>query len=131
MGLINPINIPPVPGHFISAGAAGGDPTVVKANPSSVKYLMASNINAAARYLKVYNKSSAPTSSDTPVHTFIIPGNTAGAGTNLAPEGGINLDKGFAFRLVTGAADNDNTAVASAEIIVNWGNSSFGIDTQE
>jgi cephalosporin hydroxylase len=109
------------PGKLISAASTNA--TSVKGSAGKIGYLTASNINAAARYLKIYNKASAPTvGTDTPVHTFLIPGGTTGAGTNIPlPSEGIALGTGIAFALTTGAADADTGAVASAEVIVNYG----------
>lgn len=109
------------PGKIISAASTNA--TSTKASAGTLGYITASNVNASPRYLKVYNKASSPTvGTDTPVHTFLIPGNTAGAGTNIPlPPQGIKLDTGIAFALTTGAADNDNTGVAATEIIVNFG----------
>lgn len=109
------------PGKLVSAATTNA--TSVTAAATTLGYLTASNVNAAARYLKIYNKASAPTvGSDTPVATFIIPGNTAGAGTNIPlPPQGMALSTGFAFALTTEATDAGTTAVAANEIVVNYG----------
>lgn len=109
------------PAKLISAATTNA--TSVKASAGTVGYITASNTNAAARYLKLYNKASAPTvGTDTPVHTFLIPGNTAGAGTNIPlPPQGINFTTGIAFATTTGAPDSDTGAVALNEVIVNYG----------
>lgn len=101
--------------------AATTNATSVKASAGQVYMITASNVNAAARYLKLYNKASAPTvGTDVPVHTFIIPGNTAGAGTNIpVPTVGIAFSTGIAFALTTEATDAGTTAVAASEIVVN------------
>jgi len=103
--------------------AATTNATSVKASAGTVGYIAVSNVNAAARYLKLYNKASAPTvGTDTPVHTFIIPGNTAGAGSNIMlPPQGIAFSTGIAFALTTEATDAGTTAVAANEIVVNLG----------
>lgn len=103
--------------------AASTNATSVKASAGQVYMITASNVNAAARYLKLYNKASAPTvGTDVPVHTFIIPGNTAGAGTNIpVPTVGLNFSTGIAFALTTEATDAGTTAVAASEIVVNLG----------
>jgi hypothetical protein len=80
------------------------------------------NLNASPRYLKFYNKATAPTvGTDTPVATEIIPGNTAGAGFIVNIPDGLAFSTGIAFALTTGLADNDTGAVAANEIIVNLG----------
>jgi hypothetical protein len=110
------------PGKFIAAGAANGDPTVIKATPGVLGYIAASNVNAAARFLKLYNKATAPTSADTPVATLLVPGAATGGLTTLnLPERGAKFTAGISFRLVTGVADNDNNAVAATELVVNYG----------
>ena len=109
------------PGKLVSAATTNA--TSVVAAACTVGWITASNVNAAARYLKVYNKASAPTvGTDVPVQTYIIPGNTAGAGTNIMlPAQGMALGTGFAFALTTEATDAGTTAVAANEIVINYG----------
>lgn len=110
------------PGRYISAAGANQDATQIKASAGQLGYLFVSNINAAVRYLKLYDKASGVTSADTPVHTFMIPGNAAGAGVAI-PFGaaGANFANGIQFRFTVNAADNDANAVAAGDIILNWG----------
>lgn len=109
------------PGKLISASGTNG--TSIKASAGTLGYITASNINASPRYLKVYNKASTPTvGTDVPVHTFLIPGNTAGAGTNIPlPPQGIALGTGIAIAITGGVADNDSTSVAANDIVINYG----------
>jgi hypothetical protein len=61
--------------HLISA--ASTNDTLVLTGARSIGLITATNTNAAARYLKVYNKATAPTSSDTPIMTILLkPGET-------------------------------------------------------
>lgn len=101
--------------------AATTNATSVKASAGNVYMITASNVNAAVRYLKLYNKASAPTvGTDVPVFTFAIPGNTAGAGTNIpVPTVGLNFSTGIALALTTEATDAGSTGVALSEIVVN------------
>jgi hypothetical protein len=100
--------------------AASTNATNVKASAGQLYSVQVFNTNAAARYLKLYNDSSAPTvGTDTPVKTLTIPGNTAGAGLVLNWDKGLAFASGIGFGLTTGAADNDTGAVAAAEIVVN------------
>ena len=103
--------------------AATTNATSVKASGGNLFFVSVSNINAAARYLKLYNKTSAPNvGTDVPILTFLIPGNTAGAGSNLGiPPQGLRFNTGIAFALTTGVSDTDAVAVAANEIIVNLG----------
>lgn len=100
---------------------ASTNATNVKNAAGKVLMITASNTNAAARWLKLYNKASAPTvGTDTPVHTFIIPGNTAGTGTNIpVPSVGLDFATGISFAITTGVADSDTGSVAANDIVVN------------
>lgn len=104
-----------------TVSAASTNATSLKATAGVVGGVYASNINAAARYLKFYNKSSAPTvGTDIPVQTYLIPGNTAGGGTNIPiPERGIAFSAGIAWALTTGVQDSDTGAVAANDLVVN------------
>jgi hypothetical protein len=78
------------------------------------------NTNASPRYVKLYNKATAPDpASDTPVLRLLIPGNANGAGGVCAIPAGIQFSLGLAMLIVTGVGDTDATAVAANEIIVN------------
>jgi hypothetical protein len=80
-----------------------------------------SNVNAAARFLKIYNTASAPTAgSGTPVMTIAIPGgSTAGAGANVEFANGIAFGTGIGITITGAVADNDTTAIAANEVILN------------
>lgn len=75
------------------------------------------NDNAAKRYLKIYDKASAPVlATDTPVATIPIPGGAAGAPGEITK--GIPLLNGLAIAITTGVADADVGAVAANEIVI-------------
>ena len=101
---------------YLAAASTNQDSQVPKASAGVLYGLTVTNSNTSARYLKVYNKASSPTSGDTPYRRYLIP---AGGGVREQFPFGLNFDTGIAFRLVTGAADNDATAVAAAEILLN------------
>lgn len=101
--------------------AATTNATSVKASAGTLYGIQVFNLNAAARYLKLYDKASAPTvGTDTPVKVLMIPGNTAGAGV-VVPVAtcGLIFSSGIAFALTTGITDADTGAVAASEIVVN------------
>lgn len=108
---------------YTLTSAATTNATNVKSSAGQIYMITATNTNASARYLKIYNKASAPTvGTDTPILKFLIPGNTAGAGTNIPiPDCGIALGTGISFALTTGVADSDTGAVAANEIVINIG----------
>lgn len=100
--------------------AASTNATSLKASAGQVYNIMCTNTNAAARYLKLYNKASSPTvGTDTPVQVYAIPGNTAGAGFTISFPVGLIFTTGIAFATTTGAADSDTGAVAANEIVIN------------
>lgn len=101
--------------------AATTNATNAKASAGQVYAVQVFNINAAVRYLKLYNKATAPTvGTDIPVKTITIPGNTAGAGVVMVSwEQGLAFGTGIGFALTTGVADADTGAVAANEIVVN------------
>ena len=86
-------------------------------DPQDIASIHASNINAAARYLKIYNKASAPTvGTDVPVLTVPLP-----AGQVVQIDGGstgIRFGTGIAWALTVTAADSATDAVAASEIKV-------------
>jgi hypothetical protein len=91
--------------------------TVAKASPGRLFGWVASNTNAAARYLKVYDKATAPTvGTDVPVLTVMLP---VGGVAAYDMREGIVFTRGISFALTAGAADADTAAVGAAESLVN------------
>jgi hypothetical protein len=100
--------------------AASTNATSVKASAGQLYNVQAFNTNAAARFLKIYNKASAPTvGTDTPVAVYLLPGASAGAGCVIEISNGLALGSGLAFALTTGIADSDTGAVGANEVVVN------------
>lgn len=80
--------------------------------------IIAINLTAAVKYLKIYDKATAPTvGTDVPVMTIPIPASTDGAGFvwNVP----ISLANGVSYAITAGAADNDTASVGAGEVIVN------------
>jgi hypothetical protein len=103
--------------------AASTNATNVKNGPGGIGLIAVFNTNAAARFIKFYNKATPPTvGTDTPVQTYPIPGNTAVGGFVIPlPVMGLKFSTGISFALTTGVADSDTGAVAANEITVNLG----------
>src|SRR5436309_1163183 len=80
---------------------------VVKGSAGEVGGWYVANNAASARFLKFYNKASAPTQADTPQLTLQIP---AGAAANTLAPTGIDFTTGISVRATTGVADNDTGA---------------------
>lgn len=100
--------------HALSS-AATTNLTSLKASAGTVFVIHAFNANAARRYLKLYNKASAPVlASDVPIMVITL---EPGVDTIRAlGELGKRFSTGIAYALTTGVADTDATAVAVAEI---------------
>ncbi len=107
-----------VPGKLISSATTNA--TSVRNAACNLGLLMAYNLSAAVKYLKIYNKASAPTvGTDTPIHTIPIPAN--GMVNFPIPAAGLRLSTGLALAITGGVADADATAVAANDVVVNWG----------
>jgi hypothetical protein len=109
------------PGQILSA--ASNNATAIKAGAGTLGFLICFNLNAAAMYVKFYNKATAPDpASDTPVLTVLVPGGTAGAGVCVPlPPQGLAFSTGIGIAMVTGIANNNNTGVAASEVIAAYG----------
>lgn len=103
----------------LDVGATGA---VVAAGQHVIGGWYLSNANAAAVFVKLYDKATAPSNSDTPVLTIRVP---AGSSANLLiPQNsvggdGIAFQQGIGLRATTGVADNDNTGPSTNDVICN------------
>lgn len=101
--------------HLVSAGSTNA--TSVKAAEGRVVGFDVSNVNAAVRYFKLYNKASAPTvGTDVPVVTVLLP--ISGRAFQFLG-GGLFFSLGIAFALTTEATDAGSTGVSASETVVN------------
>jgi len=110
------------PLHLVSAATTNA--TSVKASAGSIGFIQVGNSLGTLAYLKLYNKASAPApASDAAlvVQSYMIPGNTSGAGLTLPVPAGMSFTTGIGFAITAGAADNDATAVAVNQVLVNLG----------
>lgn len=108
-----PIRRPTNSSRILSA-AASTNATSAKATPGNVFKATGHNAAAAVRYLKFYNKASAPTvGTDVPVITLAIPAST----TFQFDLGGFIFTIGIAYALTTGSADADTGALTAADIL--------------
>ena len=68
------------------------------------------------RYLKIYDKATAPTSADTPVWTIPLWSNDPAISL---PASGLAFANGISIRATTGIADNNNIAPGMNDVVVN------------
>jgi hypothetical protein len=106
-----------VPFSYIAAASANQDSQVVKAAPGRLRGLSLHNVAATLRYVKIYDKATAPTSADTPAMRF--PLTADGGGMAREYGAGIPFGAGIAVRIAAGIADNDATAVTAGDVVVN------------
>lgn len=105
----------PSTARLLSAAGSSGDATNVKASAGRVYSIQGANVASSARYLKLYNASSAPTAgSGTPVKTLYLPASSAFV---FDWPVGLTFSTGIGFTLVTGSADNSSTSVTAADIL--------------
>ena len=98
--------------HYHLISVASTNDTLVLTGAHAIGNIAVTNLNAAARFFKLYNKATAPTSADTPIMTILLkPGET----THITGNSPIRCPLGIGFRLTTGIAVADAGAVAAAE----------------
>lgn len=120
-----PSRVQTVPGTARAAlthsaiGAATTNATVVKATAGVLYGIEAVNINAAVRYLKLYDKATTPDENDTPKLRIALQGGATGPRSPLSWPNGIQFSNGISYRYVTGIADNDTGAPSASESLVN------------
>jgi hypothetical protein len=98
--------------HIVSAASTNA--TVVKAGAGRVLGWCLANTNAAYRYVKLHNQTTAPTAGTGVVRTIALPPNNS---VTFTIEGGIAFTTGIGLTIVTGAADADATAVGLNDVV--------------
>lgn len=118
----SPAATPPTAGIGSTAflkSAASTNATSVKASAGNIYGLFVTNNSAAVKYLKLYNKASAPTvGTDTPVAVIGIAANGGQVAINHVwsiPR----FSTGIAYAITGGVSDADTTAV-SANDVSGW-----------
>jgi hypothetical protein len=95
--------------------AATTNATSVKAAAGRLYELHVGNASAAIKYLKLYNKATAPTvGTDTPAATYPIPAN--GGRVDIVSINGISFATGIAYAITGAVGDADATAVAVDDV---------------
>lgn len=89
---------------------------MVKAAPGQLYGWQIKNAAAAVRFVKIYNKATAPTGADTPLLTI---GLAAGGDSVLFLPQGARFSAGISIRGTQLVADADATAPAANDIVVN------------
>ncbi|WP_179505731.1 MULTISPECIES: hypothetical protein [unclassified Sphingomonas] len=130
-GSVNGVNVYARPGVFNGAtwdrakkpssttrllsAAATTNATSVKTSMADLFRVRGHNASASARYLKLYNKASAPTvGTDTPVATYCLPPSSP---FEIAFDTPLYFSTGLGFALTGAAVDSDTTAIAAGDIL--------------
>lgn len=107
---------------FILNSAASTNATLVLTGTSGLHAFYATNTGAAAAYVKLYNKATAPTvGTDVPAMIMVVPAAAAGVpGVCVLPIGyqGFRFALGLGLAITGAAADADTTAVAAGQVKV-------------
>lgn len=113
----------PTAGSFIKRHISAANTTgvLVKGAAGTIQSITVSNVNAAVRFLKLYDKATAPTvGTDTPVMTIAMVGGAVGnCVTHHFGQDGLSFSLGIGLGITTLVADNDTTAPAATEQIVH------------
>lgn len=96
---------------------------VIKTSAGQMYGIQAFSTDETPVYLRLYNSATSPAASATPVWEGVIPGSASAIGSGFLKDWTTGLDEfpdGIAYRVVTGAADNNDDATASNEVVVNF-----------
>lgn len=105
--------------HKLISGATT-NPTVVKSSSGKIVGGLVTNTVAALRYLKLYNKASAPTvGTDIPSWTIPLPQNVPVSIEDLIGPTGHSFTTGISYAITSGAADSDTGAIGAGDVLVN------------
>lgn len=108
---------PVTPSTTFTNSAATTNATLIKNTAGTLWSIVVSNVNAATRFLKLYNLTVAPTvGTSVPVFTIAIP--TGGTVTIQGGSNGLRFSTGISLAITAAAADADATAVAAGDVKV-------------
>lgn len=106
---------PFTPTASLLSSAATTNATSVKATAGTIYAISASNVGAAAAFLKIFNLAAAPTvGTSVPALTIPIPA-TGQISLEFGPLG-LRFGTGISFCITTLIADADTTAIAAAQV---------------
>ena len=98
------------------------DELLISDGPAWVTGVTVFSLDATPVYVKLYNKATAPAETDTPVYRIGVPANAIaanGSGSNIVIDDPLFCSAGLGVRVVTGIADNSDSAVTASEVLVN------------
>jgi hypothetical protein len=122
-GTVTATVTPPAPATpYILNSAASTNGALILTGTSGLQAFYATNTGAAAAYVKLYNKATAPTvGTDVPALILVVPAAVSGVpGICTLPIGfsGFRFALGLGIAITGAAADSDTTAVAAGQVKV-------------
>lgn len=96
-----------------AAAAANQDATLVKSSAGNLADIVLINRAAAERFIKFYDKATAPTSADAPAFTIAL---KAGEPFSINLSAPIRFAAGIGYRITTAVADADATAATAEDV---------------
>lgn len=117
-GTVNPV-VPATP--YILNSAASTNEALILTGTSGLQAFYATNTGATIAFVKLYNKSTAPISTDIPAMIMSVPAAVGGVpGVCTLPIGfsGFRFALGLGIRITGAVADADTTAVAAGQVKV-------------
>lgn len=105
---------PMIPHRAVSA--ASDNATLVRAGATRLRHITVNNVNAAVRYLHLFDKATAPTTgTDTPKLTIPI---AAGSVVNLPlADGGFMFELGLGYTLTTTIGSGAGNVSANEHVV--------------
>lgn len=92
----------------------------IKATTARLVYLHAANNTASAKFVKLYDKATAPTvGTDVPTFTFVLPANFSGVLVPPSPDAPLTFLAGLGVGITGALADADMTPVALGDVVLN------------
>lgn len=102
--------------HLVPTGIST-NASVVRKGPCGLSGWYILNTNAAVRCVKIYDSATTPeVGTDVPKITIALP---PGGAANLSLDEDIKFQKGLAIATTTGVADNNASATASEDLVIN------------
>jgi hypothetical protein len=99
--------------YRLVSSAASDNATNAAAAACTLRHAICKSNRGSDCYLKIYDKATAPASTDTPKLTLTVP---AGGGVAMDFPQGLSFTAGLGYRMTTGSADNDTGAVAAGDV---------------
>ncbi len=99
----------------LPSSAASTNPALVKGSAGAVYRISGANTVAAARYLKLFNKATAPTAgADIPIYVEQLEASSSFDVTFPAP---IAFSAGIGYLITVNPSDFDATAIEAGDIV--------------